>query len=63
MNDHLSEINTQAEDMFLQLVGQMAEREGISERFKAEDQMEWIGSMNNIQNRAIETVNSELIFD
>ena len=63
LNDHLSEINTQAEDMFLQLVGQMAEREGISERFKAEDQMEWIGSMNNIQNRAIETVNSELIFD
>lgn len=63
LNGHLSEIDTQAKDMFFQLVGQMAEREGISERLKAEDQMEWIGSMNNIQNRAIETVNSELIFD
>ena len=48
--------------MFLRLVKQMAEREGVSEQLKAENQMEWVGRMNNIRNRAMEIVNAELIY-
>lgn len=39
----------------------MAEREGVSEQLKAENQMEWVGRMNNIRNRAMEIVNEEII--
>lgn len=48
--------------MFLRLVKQMAEREGVSEQLKAENQMEWVGRMNNIHYRAMEIVNAELIY-
>lgn len=48
--------------MFLRLVKQMAEREGVSEQLKTENQMEWVGRMNNIRNRAMEIVNAELIY-
>ena len=41
----------------------MAESEGITEQLKAENQMEWVGRMNNIKNRVIEIVNRELIYD
>lgn len=47
--------------MFLRLVKQMAEREGVTEQLKAENQMEWVGRMNNIRNRATEIVNADLI--
>lgn len=40
----------------------MAEREGVSEQVRAENQMEWIGRMNNIRSRATEIVNAELIY-
>ena len=63
LDAHLAEIDQQAEKMLSQLVKQMAEQEGISGQFKAVNQMEWVGRMNNIQNRAIEMVNCELIFD
>lgn len=62
LNAHLAEINRQADEMFLRLVDQMAEREGITEQLKAEDQMRWVGLMNNIRNRAMEIVNLELIY-
>lgn len=48
--------------MFSQLVKQMAEREGVTEKLKADNQMEWVGVMNNIRQRSIEIVNSELIY-
>ena len=48
--------------MFSRLVKQMAEREGITERLKAENQMAWVGRMNNIRSRAKEVINNELIF-
>ena len=51
LNDHLIEVDTQAEAMFFQLVKQLAEQEGITEQFKAENQMEWVGRMNNIRNQ------------
>lgn len=62
LNDHLSEIGTQAEDMFFQLVEQMAEQEGITEQLKADKQMEWVSRMNNIRQRAEEIINTELIY-
>ena len=48
--------------MFFRLVKQMAEREGVTEKLKADNQMEWLGRMNNIRSRATEIVNAELIF-
>lgn len=61
-NDYLAELDKQAEDMFSRLVKQMAEREDVTEQFKAENQMKWVGRMNNIRNRATKLVNNNLIF-
>lgn len=62
LDTHLIEIDQQAEDMFSQLVKQIVQQEGVTEQLKADSQMEWVGRMNNIRNRAIEIVNNELIF-
>ena len=62
MNDYLADIDKQAEEMFSQLVKQLAERDGITEALKTTDQMEWVRQMNSIRNRAAEIVNKELIF-
>ena len=62
LDSYLADIDKQAEDMFLRLVKQMAEREGVTEQLKAENQMEWVCRMNNIRSRAAEIVNAELIF-
>ena len=62
LNGHLADLDKQAEDMFSRLVKQMAEREGVTERLKADNQMEWVGRMNNIKQRATEFVNSEMIY-
>ena len=62
LNGYLADIDRQAEELFSQLVKQMAEAEGVTETLKAANQMEWISRMNNIRNRAMEIVNSELIF-
>jgi ribosomal protein S6 len=61
LNRYLADINKQAEEMFSALVKQMASAEGITEQLKAENQMEWVGRMNNIRNRATEIVINELI--
>ena len=62
LNSYLADIDKQAEDRFLRLVKQMAEREGVSEQLKVGNQMKWVGRMNNIRNRAMEIVNAELIY-
>ena len=62
LDKYLADIDRQAEEMFEQLVNQMAASEGITEQLKAVDQMAWVGKMNNIRNRATEIVNSEIIF-
>lgn len=62
LNDYLVDIDNQAENLFLQLVKQLAESENITEELKAKDQMEWVAQMNNVYNRAREIVNSKLIF-
>lgn len=59
LNGYLSDLDKQAEEIFSRLVEQMAEREGVTEKLKADNQMKWIGKMNNIRNRAMETVNKE----
>lgn len=62
LNGYLTDLDKQAEDMFFRLVKQMAEREGITEQLKAKNQMEWVARMNNIRSRAIESVNTDLIY-
>lgn len=62
MNGHLANIDKQAEDMFSRLVNQMAEREGVTENLKAEEQMVWISKMNSIREAATEIVNNNLIY-
>ena len=62
LNSYLADIDRQAEEMFVRLVKQMAAMEGVTEQLKADNQMEWVGRMNNIRNRAMEIVNSELIY-
>ena len=59
--DYLLQLDRDAEDTFNRLVKQMAEREGVIEQLKVTNQMEWVGKMNNIRQRATEIVNSELI--
>ena len=60
--DYLLQLNRDAEETFSELVKRMAIREGITEKLKAENQLEWIGRMNNIRQRATEIVNAELIY-
>ena len=62
LNGYLADIDKQAEDMLSRLVKQMAEREGVTEQLKADNQMEWVTRMNNIRSRAIEVVNTDIIF-
>ena len=59
---HIAEIDEQASEMFSRLVEQMKADEEITEQLKEQDQMEWIARMNNIEARAREMVNLELIF-
>ena len=61
LNGYLSDIDKQAEEMFSRLVKQMAEREGVTEKLKADNQMEWVGRMNNIRSRTTEIVNHDII--
>lgn len=63
LNSYHADIDKQAEEMCSRLVKQMAEREGITEQLKAENQMEWVRQMNNIRIRANEIVLCELIYN
>lgn len=62
LTSYLADIDKQAEDMFFRLVKQFAEKEGVTEQLKADNQMLWVARMNNIRNRAMEIVNSESIY-
>lgn len=59
---YLADIDEQAEELFFRLVKQLAEKEGITEQLKSDNQMLWVARMNNIRNRATEIVNAELIY-
>lgn len=62
LDEYLKEIGDTAQEMFGRLVTQMKEAEGVTERLKAENQMEWVGRMNSIRSRAEEVVLSELVY-
>lgn len=62
LNAYLADIDRQAEELFLRLVKQMADAEGITEALKANNQMEWVGRMNSCRDRASETVYHQVIY-
>ena len=62
LNTYLADINEQATERMLLLTEQMAEREGVAEQLKAQDQMLWVQRMNNIRDRAMEIVDHDLIY-
>ncbi len=62
LNDHLADIEEQAQDMMWTLLKQMAKAEGVTEELKRRDQTAWVGAINNIQARVREIINYELIF-
>ena len=61
LDDHVAEIDRQAEEMFERMIEQLAAQEGVTEALKASDQMAWVQRMNNIRARAEEVVNAELL--
>lgn len=61
LDDHVAEIDRQAEGMFERLTAEIAKREGITEQLKASNQMAWIGAMNNIRARTEEIICAEVI--
>lgn len=62
LNSYLADIDEQAEEMFSRLVKQLAEKENVTEKLKAENQMLWVQKMNSIRSRALEVVNANLIY-
>lgn len=62
LQSHLADVEEQAQALFDRLMKQQAEREGITEKLKADNQMEWVGRMNTLREAVTETVNAEVIF-
>ena len=62
LDSYLADIEEQAQQLFLRLVKELAEKEGVTEKLKAENAMLWVRQMNNIRNRATEIVNNEVIY-
>ena len=62
LQSHLADVVEQAQELFDRLMKQWAERDGITEKLKADNQMEWVGRMNNLRSAVTETVNAEVIF-
>ena len=61
LDSYLADIEEQAQQLFLRLVKEYAEKEGVTEQLKSTDQMAWVRRMNNIRERATEVVNSEVV--
>lgn len=62
LRSHLSNVEEEAQSLFLRLVQEYAEREGVTEQLKAENPMVWVRRMNNIREHVNEVVNTETIF-
>ncbi len=62
LNSYLTDVEEQAQHLFSQLVKDLAEKENVTQKIKAENQMMWVQKMNNIRNRATEIVNAEWIY-
>ena len=63
LNRYLADINQQAEQMFHRLIDEMAQKQGVTEQLKAENQMEWVQQMHTCKAQAEEIVKFELIYD
>ena len=62
LDSYLADIEEQAQQLFLRLVNELTEKEGVTEQLKSTDPMAWVRQMNNIRSRATEVVNSEVVF-
>ena len=62
LNEHLAEVDQQAERMFQLLVSALSKQENVTERLKVNRPMEWVQKTNSIRNRAVEIVNNEWIY-
>ncbi len=62
LQSYLADVEEQAQELFDRLMKQRAEREGVTEKLKADNQMEWVGRMNALRSAVTETVNTEVIF-
>ena len=62
LHSHLADVEEQAQQLFLRLVKELAEKEGVTEQLKSADQMAWVRRLNNIREQAAEVVNAELVF-
>ena len=62
LDRHLADAEERAKSMLERLIGQLARQEGITERLKASDQMEWVQRMNSIRSRAEEIIREEIIY-
>lgn len=62
LNEHLAEINQQAERMFQSLVSALSEQENVTEKLKVSAPIKWVQKTNSIRNRAAEIVNNEWIY-
>lgn len=63
LHSHLADTEEQAQQLFLRLVKELAEKEGVTEQLKATDQMAWVRKMNNIRERVREIINKDLIVE
>lgn len=62
LHSHLADIEEQAQQLFLRLVKELAEKEGVTEQLKSADQMDWVRKMNNIRSVATEIIFEEIIY-
>ena len=62
LNRHLAETDKICSERMGRMIAQMAEHEGVTEILKASAQLEWVGRMNNIRNRAEEIVLTEVVY-
>ena len=62
LGGHLADIEEQAQELFLRLVEQYADAEGVTEALKADDPMAWVRKMNSIRHRANEVVMQEIVY-
>ena len=62
LQSYFADVEEQAQELFDRLMKQRTEREGITEKLKADNQMEWVGRMSNLRSAVTETVNAEVIF-
>ena len=62
LDSYLADIEEQAQQLFLRLVKELAEKEGVTEQLKSADNMVWVRRMNNIRSRVVEVINKELIY-